>query len=55
MLSSIAGDPLAFLEALAKQDGFLASGPGQIWIDDLAFLVGCGRKADEVQGVPGPR
>ncbi len=49
VLYSIAGDPLAFLDVLAKQDAFLLSSPGQLWIDDLGFLVGCGRKADEAR------
>ena len=50
VLSSIAGPPLAFLDALAKRDGFIASGPAQVWIDELAFLVGCGRKPDDAKG-----
>jgi putative membrane-bound dehydrogenase-like protein len=52
VLSSIggAGGALALLDALTKRDGFLASGPAQVWVDDLAFLVGCGRKPDDVKG-----
>jgi putative membrane-bound dehydrogenase-like protein len=49
VLCSIAGNPLPFLDVLAKQDGFLPSGPGQLWIDELAFLVGCRRKADDAR------
>ncbi len=49
VLYSIAGDPLAFLDVLAKQDAFLLSGPGQSWIDELGFLVGCGHKPDEAR------
>ena len=47
VLCSIAGAPLAFLDRLAKRDAFLTSDSGQIWIDELAFLVGCGRKPDD--------
>ena len=50
VLSSIAGDPLAFLDIISKRAGFLASGPAQVWIDELAFLVGCGRKPDDAKG-----
>jgi putative membrane-bound dehydrogenase-like protein len=51
VLSSIAGGSgmLAFLAAVAKQEGFIASGPAQAWIDELAFLVGCGRNPNDVK------
>jgi putative membrane-bound dehydrogenase-like protein len=44
VLSSIAGSTMAFLGALAKHEGFLASPAGQSWIGELAFLVGSDRK-----------
>ena len=47
VLYAIAGAPLPFLDLLAKNDAFLASSSGQIWADELAFLVGCGRKSDD--------
>ena len=47
VLCAIAGAPLPFLDLLAKNHAFLASRSGQIWIDELAFLIGCGRKSDD--------
>ena len=47
VLCAIAGTPLPFLDLLAKNGAFLTSSSGQIWIDELAFLVGCGRKPDD--------
>jgi putative membrane-bound dehydrogenase-like protein len=51
VFSSIVGDPLAFLDVISKRTGFLASGPAQVWIEELAFLVGCGRKPDDTKGL----
>ncbi len=44
VLSSIGGQTMAFYDALAKHEGFLAAPAGQGWIDELAFLVGSERK-----------
>lgn len=41
--TSIPGQSVALLLALAKRPGFLASPDGQDWIDDLAFLAGSER------------
>jgi putative membrane-bound dehydrogenase-like protein len=49
VLSSIAGRPLALLDALAKQSGFIATPAAQVWLDELAFLVGCGRKSEDAR------
>src|SRR5262249_17422107 len=49
VLSSIAGRPLALFDALVKQNGFIVSPPAQIWIDELAFLVGCGRQPQDAR------
>jgi putative heme-binding domain-containing protein len=49
VLSSIAGRPLAFLDALARQDGFIATPQARVWLDELAFLVGCGRKPEDAR------
>jgi len=48
VLSSIAGRPLALVDALAKRAGFLTNPAGQAWLDELAFLVGSGRRPAEV-------
>jgi hypothetical protein len=49
VLSSIAGRSIAFLDAFAKRDGLKTHGPAQLWIDELAFLVGCGRRTDDAK------
>jgi putative membrane-bound dehydrogenase-like protein len=48
VLSSIAGRPLALVEALAKRAGFLTNPASQSWLDELAFLVGSGRRPGDV-------
>jgi putative heme-binding domain-containing protein len=47
VLSSIAGRPLALVDALAQRTGFFAGPPGDAWLDELAFLVGSDRKVDQ--------
>ena len=47
VLSSTSGQGLALLDALAAQDGFFATQAGRVWVDELAFLVGCGRKPED--------
>jgi putative heme-binding domain-containing protein len=47
ILSSITGQALALLDALVKRDGFITTQPARIWLDELAFLVGCGRKPED--------
>jgi putative membrane-bound dehydrogenase-like protein len=49
VLSSLAGRPAALLDALSEQTGFLKATAGQPWLDELAFLVGRGRKPDQAQ------
>ncbi len=49
VLSSIAGMPLAFLDVMTKRPGFFGSGSAQVWIDELAFLTGCGRKPGDAK------
>ena len=33
----------------AKQDGFVAAPAAKVWLDELAFLVGCGRKPEDAR------
>ena len=49
VLSSIAGRSIAFLDAFAKRDGLKTHGPAQLWIYELAFQVGCGRRTDDAK------
>ncbi len=49
VLSSITGTPLAFLDVMTKRPGFFAGGSAQVWIDELAFLTGCGRKPSDAK------
>jgi putative heme-binding domain-containing protein len=49
VLSSLAGRSAAFLDALAKRDGFLGSAAGREWLDELAVLIGAERKPDQVR------
>ena len=43
ILSSISGRELALLDTLVKRDGFIATPASGVWLDELAFLVGCGQ------------
>ena len=43
VMSSIAGQSLAFLGELSAKPGFLTADESQAWLDDLAFLVGSER------------
>ncbi len=49
VLSSIPDRPVALLEALAKNPGFLQSSAGQTWLDELAYLAGADRKAGALE------
>jgi putative membrane-bound dehydrogenase-like protein len=49
VLSSIPGRPLALLEPLAKQGSFITTPPAQVWLEELAFLVGCERKSEDAR------
>jgi len=49
VLSSIAGRPLALIDALAGNAGFFTDAPGEAWLDELAFLVGSERKPAQAQ------
>jgi putative heme-binding domain-containing protein len=49
VLSSIAGRPLALLDELTRQDSFISTPSAQVWLDELAFLVGCGRKPEDAR------
>jgi putative membrane-bound dehydrogenase-like protein len=45
--SSIAGRPMALLDALVARRGFFKSPEAEDWLDELAFLVGAQRKPGE--------
>jgi len=49
VLSSVAGRPLALIDALAQRAGFFAAPPGEAWLDELAFLVGSEHKPAQAQ------
>jgi len=51
VLSSIAGRPLALLDALAGRAGFFTASSGDAWLDELAFLVGTERKPAQARGL----
>lgn len=53
VFSSIAGQPVALFEALAKKRGFLASSAGAPWLDDLAYLVGTDPRPQTLEGFLG--
>ena len=44
VLSSIADWPLSLVDRLAARAGFFDAPPGDVWLDQLAFLVGANRK-----------
>jgi putative membrane-bound dehydrogenase-like protein len=43
VLSSLAGRAVALFQALTKKAGFLETSAGQVWLDELAYLIGTDR------------